>query len=134
MVDRLRSFNHSPFSVVFLTHKNCGLIFRFAKPLTGKCSTKILRLKVAKLQLNFGILSQNCDWNFSLILSPDIHYKFLPNSELDKTICMKWTKKRQICIPYNTLCRHTINIAHECSTSVKNSYCTFTCCTDKKED
>ena len=57
------------------THKNCGLIFCFAWPLTGKCSAKILRLltlrlKVARLRLNFGILLQNCDWNFSLILSP----------------------------------------------------------------
>ena len=33
---------------------------------------KVFRLKVAKLRLNFGILSQNCDWNFSLISSPAI--------------------------------------------------------------
>ena len=65
------------------THKNCGLIFCFAKPPTGKCSTKssakilralTLRLKVARLRLNFGILSQNCDWYFSLISSP-VHDK-----------------------------------------------------------
>ena len=66
----MRSFYHSPFSAVSLTHKNCGLIFCFAKPLTGKCSAKILRLKFAKLRLNCCILSQNCDWNFSLISSP----------------------------------------------------------------
>jgi len=32
----------------FFTHKYCGLIFCFAKPLTRKCSAKILRLRVAK--------------------------------------------------------------------------------------
>ena len=46
----------------FFTHKYCGL--------TRKCSTKILRLRVAKLRLNFGILSRNWDWIFSLISSP----------------------------------------------------------------
>ena len=65
------------------THKNCGLIFCFAKPPRGKCSAKsrakilrllTLRLKVARLCLNFGILSQDCDWNFSLILSPVAQY------------------------------------------------------------
>ena len=30
----------------------------------------ILGLKFAKLRLNFRILSQNCDWIFSLISSP----------------------------------------------------------------
>ena len=69
--EQLRSFDHSPFLALSLTHKNCGLIFCFAKPLTGKCSAKILRLKVAKLRLNFCILSQNCDWNCSLISSPE---------------------------------------------------------------
>ena len=54
----------------FSTCKYCGLIFCFAKPLTRKCSVKILRLQVAKLQLNFGILSQNCTWIFLLISSP----------------------------------------------------------------
>ena len=56
----------------FFTHMYWGLIFCFAKPLTRKCSTKILRLRVAKLQLNFGILSQNCDCIFLLISSPVI--------------------------------------------------------------
>ena len=68
------------------THKNCGLIFCFAKPPIGKCSAKsrakilrllTLRLKVARLRLNFGILSQNCDWYFSLISSPDNFVSFL---------------------------------------------------------
>ena len=69
--EQSRSCDHSPFSAVSLTHKNWGLIFCFAKPLTGRCSAEILRLKVAKLRLNFCILSKNCDWNFSLISSPE---------------------------------------------------------------
>ena len=32
---------------------------------TSDRKMQILLLKVAKLQLNFGILLQNCDWNFS---------------------------------------------------------------------
>jgi len=54
----------------FFMHKYCRLVFCFAKRLTRKCSPKILRLKVAKLWLNFGILLQNCDWIFLLISSP----------------------------------------------------------------
>ena len=54
----------------FFTHKYCGLIFCFAKLLTRKCSTKILRLKVAKLRQNFGLLRQNCNWILSLFSSP----------------------------------------------------------------
>ena len=65
-----RSFAVFDHSAVSLTHKNCWLIFCFAKSLTGKCNAKVLRLKVAKLRLNFGILSQNCDWVFSLISRP----------------------------------------------------------------
>ena len=42
---------------------------------------KILRLKVAKLRPNLGILSQNCDWNFSLILSPVIISKATVSAE-----------------------------------------------------
>ena len=70
----------------FFTHKNCGLIVCFAKPLTKKCSAKILRLKVAKLRLNFGIVSQNCDWmvsqdpEFFFLASTFIPYQ--PNSTL----------------------------------------------------
>jgi len=52
------------------TYKYSGHIFCFAKPLTRKCSAEILWLKVAKLQLNSGILSQNCYWIFSLISNP----------------------------------------------------------------
>ena len=102
MVDRLRSFDHLPFSVVSLTHKNCGLIFRFAKPLIAKWSAKILRLKVAKLWLNFGILSQNCDWNFSLILSPDIHDKFCQT--------LTWTKLSVFSINLLVVYRESVNL------------------------
>ena len=40
----------------FFTYSYSGLIFCLAKPLTGKCSRKIVRLKVAKLRLNLGML------------------------------------------------------------------------------
>ena len=74
----------------FFTRQYCGLIFNFAKPLTWKCSTKILRLKVAKLWLNFGILSQNCDWLFSLISTPATRvqnpYHFVLQSSSQKKI------------------------------------------------
>ena len=46
-----------------------------------------------------------------------------------KTICMKWTKRRQISIPYNALRRHISNDAHKYSTSLKSS---FTCFAGKK--
>ena len=55
----------------FFQHKYCGLIFCFATLLTTKCSATILRLNFAKLQRNFTILSQNCNWIFSLISSPE---------------------------------------------------------------
>ena len=61
----------------FFTYNYCGLIFCLAEPLTGKCSGKIVRLKVAKLRLNLGMLSQIWDWIFSLILSPVITNKGL---------------------------------------------------------
>ena len=54
----------------FFTLKYCRLIFCFAKPLTRKCGMKILRLRVAKLLLNFGILWWNCDWIFFVNFEP----------------------------------------------------------------
>ena len=55
---QLHSFQHSPFSAVSL-HTSIGGSYLFAKPLTTQCSAAIL-------QLNFRILSQNCDWIFVL--------------------------------------------------------------------
>ena len=54
------------FSAVPLDTSIAGAYF----VLRNKCSAEILQLKVAKLQLNFGILLQNCNWIFSLISSP----------------------------------------------------------------
>ena len=54
----------------FFQYKYCGLVFCFATPLSTQCSATILRLNFARLQLHFRILSQNCNWIFSLISSP----------------------------------------------------------------
>ena len=52
-------------------HKYGGLIFCFATPLKTQCSATNLQLNFAKLQINFRFLSQNCNWIFSLLSSPD---------------------------------------------------------------
>ena len=54
---QLHSFDHSPFSAVSVRTGIAGSYF-FAQPLTTQFSVAILRLKFAKLRLNFRILSQ----------------------------------------------------------------------------
>ena len=64
---------HSPFSAVSFNTSIVGSYFVFfATPLTTQWSATILRLNFVKLRLNFRILSQNCDWIFSLISSPGL--------------------------------------------------------------
>ena len=63
----IRPFQRFLNSKVLWAHIN----FYLAKPLTRQCSAIILRPKFAKLWLNFRILSQNCNWIFALISSPD---------------------------------------------------------------
>ena len=60
------SFDHLPFSAVSLTHKNCGLIFCFAKPLTGNAVRRFCWIAtkfwypVAKLRLEFFVNFEPC--------------------------------------------------------------------------
>ena len=90
----------------FFTHKYCRLIFCFAKPLTIKCSVKILRLRVANLRLIFSILSWNCDWIFSFILNPVLYQGF----QLEARNRQIWPPTSYIKFHSSCYCLHVINI------------------------
>ena len=73
----------------FFTYNYCGLIFCLAKPLTGKCSEKIVRLKVAKLQLNLDMLSQIWDSIFFTNFEPcNYQRRVTVDSNLFKGYCL----------------------------------------------
>ena len=73
-------FQRFLYTQVLLAH-----YFVFAKTLTKQYSATILRLNFAKLQLNFRILSQNCDWVFLLLLFRALDSLFFSNITWLKT-------------------------------------------------